>query len=104
MNNRPKRGPKGPMGQGFPEQAKDFKMAIKRLAKELKSFHFLIILSLVLAALGSVLSILAPDKLSSLTDEISEGLTINKDNMILLSENIENSFSENTLKKDCLIF
>ena len=61
------------MRGGTGEKAKDFKGAIKRLFKELKSFKVLITIALVLAALASILSIIAPNRLSDLTDEISEG-------------------------------
>ena len=67
--NRPHHGPGPRMNVG--EKAKDLKGSMLRLIKELKSFHTLVIISLVLAALGSILSIQAPDKLSELTDEIS---------------------------------
>ena len=73
------------------EQAKDFKSAIIRLFKELKGFKFLIILSLILAMLGSILSIVAPNKLSKLTDEISNGLMVNTDNLEIISNNITNN-------------
>ena len=56
------------------EKAKDFKGAIKRLFSELKPFKILIFIALILAILGSILTIIAPDKLSKLTDEISAGL------------------------------
>jgi ATP-binding cassette subfamily B protein len=74
---RPRHG--GPMGRGPgggapAEKAKDFKKAIKRLFKELNKFWILIAISLILAALGSILSISAPNRLSSLTDAISEGI------------------------------
>ena len=68
----PRMGPG--MGPQKGEKAKDFKGAMKRLFKELKSFRVLIAISLVLAILGAVLSIIAPNKLSDLTDEISKGL------------------------------
>ena len=56
------------------EKAKDFKSAIKRLFKELKGFKILITVAIILAVLSAVLSIVAPDQLSNLTDEISAGL------------------------------
>mgnify|MGYP003370765661 CR=1 FL=1 len=56
------------------EKAKDFKGAIKRLFHELKDFRILIIIAFILAILGSVLSIIAPNQLSNLTDEIQKGL------------------------------
>ncbi len=66
-------GPGGPRG-GTGEKAKDFKAAVKRLVSELKGYKILIIISLILAIAGSVLSISSPDKLSELTDEIQKGL------------------------------
>lgn len=56
------------------DKAKDFKGAMKRLFSELKSFKLLICIALILAIFGSVLSIVAPNRLSSLTDEIKNGL------------------------------
>ena len=76
-----------------PSQAKDFKSAIIRLFKELKGFKILITISLILAALGSVLSIMAPDKLSDITDEISKGLVVNKDNLQEISKQTTNSLN-----------
>ena len=64
----------GPRGRGTGEKAKDFKSAIKRLFTELKSHRILIMIALILAILGAILSIFAPNKLSELTDEISSGL------------------------------
>ena len=74
------RGPMG-MGGGPGEKANDFKSAIKRLFSELKPYKILITISLILAVLSSILSIVAPNKLSDLTDEISSGLVVNKDNL-----------------------
>ena len=71
----PRRGPMGPgMGPGVGEKAKDFKSAVKRLVKELGKFKILIIIALILAIAGAVLSISAPDRLSKLTDEIQAGI------------------------------
>lgn len=95
-NRTPKRGPMGPGPKGNPgEKPKNFKSAIKRLLNELKDFKLLIIISLILAALGSVLSITAPDKLSELTDTISEGLVINSENL----EEITNKITDNINKE-----
>ncbi len=70
----PRRGPMG-RGPGVPgEKAKDFKGAVRRLISELKTYKMFIIIALILAVAGSVLSIMAPNRLSSLTDEISAGL------------------------------
>ena len=71
---RPRIGGGPGMGHGPAEKAKDFKGAIKRLFGELRKFRVLIIVALVLATLGAILSISAPDRLSDLTDEISKGI------------------------------
>ena len=88
-----KRGPGGPhgMGRGPAEKAKNFKSAIKRLFSELGRFRKIVIFSVILAAFSAVLSILAPNKLSDLTDEIQNGLTINQSNMAEVSEKASNN-------------
>ena len=74
--------------------AKSFKDAIKRLFSELKGYRKLVVIALTLAVLGSILSILAPDQLSNLTDKISEGLVINTDNLQTISEKITENLNE----------
>ncbi len=100
-SERPKRPPRrGPgMGPAPAEKAKDFKSAIQRLFGELRSFHILIIIALILAALSSILSIIAPDKLSDLTDEISKGLVIQTTSLEEISKNVMSSVSEEKLKE-----
>lgn len=88
-------GPKG--GKGTPEKPKNFKSAIQRLTKSLNEFKFLIILALILAAISSVLSLISPNKLSDLTDEISKGLVINTDNMKKLEEDLLTNIDEEKL-------
>lgn len=98
-SNQPKRRQHGPgMGPAPAEKAKNFKNAISRLFKELKSFHILILIALILAALSSVLSIISPNKLSDLTDEISKGLVIKTDVMKEITEKVTESVSEDKLK------
>ncbi len=75
-------------------KAKNFKGAMVRLFKELKSFYAFIMVGLLLAAFGSILSILAPNKLSDLVDKIAEGLVIDTKNLESLTKEIQNSVSE----------
>ncbi len=65
-----------PMGNpnGKIEAPTDFKSAMKKLIKYLNKFHTLIVIAFILAATSSILSIIAPNKLSDLADLISEGL------------------------------
>ena len=67
----------GPMRgrRGNPnEKAKDFKSAITRLFKELNKYKIMVIVALILAMLGAIIGITAPNVLSKLTDEIQIGL------------------------------
>lgn len=73
-NEMPKRNMGRRMGRGPAEKAKDFKGTIKRLFKDLNSYKIAIILSLVLAATGSILALVSPDMLSDLVNEIQKGL------------------------------
>ena len=79
------------------EKAKDFKSAIKRLFKELDGFKKLIVFSLILAVLGAVLTILTPNILSNLTDEISNGLVVKKDEFTELSQIIMGNLDSDKL-------
>ena len=79
------------------EKPKDFGSAIIRLAKSLKNFKVLIILAIVLASLSAVLSLVAPNRISSLTDEISKGLVINTDNMEKLQKDLMTNVTEDKL-------
>lgn len=93
----PRRG-HGPGKGGF-EKPKNFKNAISRLLKELNAFKVSVILGLLFAAIGSIISINAPKYLSKLTDVIIAGLKINSDNLKLITTNMMNSFSEDNLIK-----
>ena len=79
--------------------AKDFKNAIKRLFHELKPFHILISISFVLAIVGSILSIVAPSKLTSLTDTITDGIIIRKDNLTELTNTISKLFTSESMSE-----
>lgn len=75
--------------RGKIEKPKDLKSSIKRLTKELKDFKFLIGLSIVLAILGSILTIITPNKLSDMVDEISLGIKPRVENIEPIAKNIQ---------------
>lgn len=56
------------------EKSKNFGAAIRRLIKELASFHTLVIFAMILSAFSSIISIIAPDRVAKLTDVITAGL------------------------------
>lgn len=95
-NSRPMRGPG--MRGGAGEKPKNFKLAAKRLVKELNKYKVLLILSLVVVALSSVLSIFAPNKLSEMTDVITEGVTVNKDNLEEIATKITSKLGEKNIQ------
>ncbi len=80
---RPQRMGHGP-NRGSSEKPKDFKNAIKSMIKYLNKYIVIIVIAFILAALSSVLSIIGPNKLSDLTDVITNGLLtgINFDKVI----------------------
>ena len=59
------------------EKPKNFKQSILRLFNSLNTFKYLVIFSLTLALISAILALIAPDKLSMLTDTISSGLKPN---------------------------
>ena len=96
-NRTPRRMPGG-QKMKVPEKANDFRAAIIRLFKELKGYKIVIYVALVLAILSAVLTILAPNRLSDLADEISKGLIINQDNMKELSEKIQENITNGMIE------
>ena len=61
--------------RGRNEKSKDFKGSMIKIIKSLKPWATGIIISLVLALISAVLALIAPNKLSSLADFITEGIT-----------------------------
>ena len=74
-------------------KAKNFKSSMAKLFNELKKYKYIIVLALILASIGSILSIIAPNRLSDLTDEISKGLTVNVKNLTEISQNVSTNFT-----------
>lgn len=66
-------GPGGPKGAAG-EKPKDFKQTWKKLLVFCKKYWVLMIISLICAGAGTVLTLLGPDKLSEMTKVITEGL------------------------------
>ena len=86
----PRRAMHGPGGRGgVAEKPKDFGNAIKKMVHYLHHFVPMIIVALVLASLSSVFSIIGPNKLSDLTDTITEGITLDADKL----QDVTNEFS-----------
>ena len=65
---------KGPMATKEVQKPKNFKKSIKQLFNYNKPFMVMIIIALVLSMVGSILSIIGPDKLKDLANTIGEGM------------------------------
>ena len=83
--------------RGKIEKPKDLKSSVKRLTKELKDFKFLIGLSIVLAIVGSILTIITPNKLSDMVDEISLGIKPRVENLEPIAKNIQKGMKNRKL-------
>ena len=79
---RPGRGPR------VQEKSKDFKGSMIRLIKNLKPWKYIMIFAMILALISAVLALITPDKLSSLTDTISQGIKPNTEKMTEISTSI----------------
>ncbi|MBO5260368.1 MAG: ABC transporter ATP-binding protein [Agathobacter sp.] len=74
-HGRPRPGGPRPGGPGAPmEKSKDFKGTWSKLLLYCKKYWAAMIISLGAAAIGTVLTLLGPDKISELTKIISEGI------------------------------
>lgn len=93
----PRRG-HGPGGNAG-EKPKNLSLTLKKMVKYLKPFMPVLIIALVLAAASSVLSIIGPNKLSDLTDELSKGLVLNKEKLTSITDDIKETLSEENFKK-----
>jgi len=88
----------GPNGRVF-EKSKDFKGSMKRLLSNLKSWKFLLYLALILAMISAILSLIAPNKLSDLTDTISVGISPNMEILEEINTEMSKNFEGNNITK-----
>lgn len=84
---------------GNNEKSKDFVGSIKRLLANLKPWKILMGLAITLAFLSAILSLTAPNKLSSLTDVITNGIKPNTEVLQSVITEITNNFNESSLQE-----
>ena len=89
-------GPGGRRGKGN-DVAKNFGAAIRRMLREMKGFYVLITIAIIMSLGGSILSVIAPEKLADITDEISSGLMIDKEKVAKVSTIIMQEPTENSI-------
>lgn len=104
MNNRdnenkaPQRRMHGPNRGDF-EKPKNLSLTVKKLFSYLKSFMPFIIIALIFAGASSVFSIIGPNKLRDLTDELSKGLVLDKNKIEVISKDISSTLNEENIKE-----
>ena len=76
------------------EKSKDFKGSIKRLFRNLKDWHVLMSIAIILAMASAIFSLIAPNKLSGLTDTITDGLVPNTKALKDISKKIQKNFTQ----------
>ena len=102
MNNEekhtstPRRG-HGP-GAGAGEKPKNLGLTIKKMAKYLNKLLPIMLIALIFAAASSICSIVGPNKLSDLTDELSKGLILNKNGINKIKDDISSTLNEENIK------
>ena len=82
-----------------PEKVKDFKGTIIRLFKSLEQWRYLLIIASILAMIAAILSTIAPNRLSDITDVISNGIKPNTENIKLVNEKIYENLTINARSK-----
>ena len=70
------------------EKVKDFKGTTKRLFKSLSGWRYTVIIASILAMLAAIFSTIAPNRLSKITDIISEGIKPNTSNIEIINKEI----------------
>ena len=89
------------------EKAKDLKGTLIRLFKSLDQWRYIMIIASILALLAAILSTIAPNKLSDVTNIISEGIKPNTKNIELVSKEIyknilTNYYTESSSPKEII--
>ena len=83
-----------PGGPGVQEKSKDFKNSMIRLLSNLKPWKIIMIVALTLAMISAILALIAPDKLSVLTDTITAGISPDVDKIYEIGELIDSNLGE----------
>ena len=88
----------GPGGRrGGQETAKNFGKALRRMLTEMRSYYVLIAIAMAMSIVGSILSVITPDKLANITDEISAGLVIDRDKIGNVTQELMTNPNENSV-------
>lgn len=89
-------GPRmGPPRMGGGEKANNFVGTWKKLLNYCRKYIFVIIIALICSAVGTICTLVGPDKLSEMTDTITEGVKPDTEKLTAISETISDNISDN---------
>ncbi len=93
-----RRGHMGPPGARGGEKANDFSGTWKKLLSYCRKYLFVMIIAIVFAAVGTVCTLIGPDKLSEMTDTITAGVKPDTDKLTEITETMAQNVQSNFLK------
>ena len=82
------------------EKPKNFFGSLLKLFRNLRTWKVLMVISLILAVAGSIFSLIAPNQLSKLTDEITLGIKPDTDKLVEITTAIMNNTNQEVLTID----
>ena len=82
------------------EKPKNFFGSLLKLFRNLRTWKVLMVISLILAVSGSIFSLIAPNQLSKLTDEITLGIKPDTDKLVEITTAIMNNTNQEVLTID----
>lgn len=89
-----RRGPVG-HGRGPAEKARDFKGTWKKLLHYCRRYLAVMMVALLCASVGTVLTLIGPDKLSELTDAVTQGVRPDTDELTAIWQAMEENYQAN---------
>lgn len=96
QNKERRNGPPGGPGRhGSGEKAKDLIGTWKKLLGYCRKYMAVFVIALICASIGTVLTLMGPDKLSDMTDTITAGIAPDTEKFALIMEDISENISIN---------
>lgn len=89
------RRPRGPGGPGSGEKAKDLVGTWKKLFGYCSKYKAVIIIALICAAVGTICTLIGPNKLSEMTDCITDGIAPDTEKLEEITESISQNIADN---------
>ncbi|MGM9834780.1 MAG: ABC transporter ATP-binding protein [Bacilli bacterium] len=86
----------GPKGIA-PEKSKNFKETMIKLFHDMKKWHKLLFIALILAVVSAILGLITPNLLSKFTDEVENGIKPNNVKMEELEARIRRNITDNRI-------